>query len=136
MQRQDLPPEGVSAPSCPPRKRSRFARASDAPSRKRVFPGYILVQMVLDEESWYVVRNTPGVTGFVGSGTRPMPLSQEEVDKILTRMKADQPRIRVDFRVGETVRIIEGPFADFMADGGRDIPRARQGARTGFLLWT
>lgn len=84
-------------------------------SRKRVFPGYILVQMILDEESWYVVRNTPGVTGFVGTGTRPSPLSGEEVEKILSRMEAEQPRIKVSFRVGETVRITEGPFADFMA---------------------
>ena len=57
-------------------------------SRRRVFPGYILVQMIMDDESWYVVRNTPGVTGFVGSGTKPMPLSQEEVDKILQRMES------------------------------------------------
>jgi transcriptional antiterminator NusG len=83
-------------------------------SRRRVFPGYILVHMVLDEESWYVVRNTPGVTGFVGTGTRPVPLKEEEVDKILRRMEEEQPRIRVYFRVGETVRIVEGPFADFM----------------------
>lgn len=84
-------------------------------NRRRVFPGYILVQMIMDDESWYVVRNTPGVTGFVGSGTRPTPLSQEEVDKILQRMEAEQPRIKVSFRVGETVRIVEGPFTDFMA---------------------
>jgi len=70
---------------------------------------------VLDEESWYVVRNTPGVTGFVGSGTRPVPLSEDEVSKILRRMEDEQPRIKVNFRVGETVRIMDGPFADFMA---------------------
>ncbi|HHX65678.1 MAG TPA: transcription termination/antitermination protein NusG [Chloroflexi bacterium] len=84
-------------------------------SRRRVFPGYILVEMVMDDESWYVVRNTPGVIGFVGSGTRPVPLSTEEVDKILQRMEVEQPHVKVNFRVGETVRIIEGPFADFMA---------------------
>jgi len=84
-------------------------------SRRRVFPGYILVEMVMDDESWYVVRNTPGVTGFVGIGARPTPLSQEEVDKILRRMEVEQPRIKVSFRIGETVRIIEGPFTDFMA---------------------
>jgi transcriptional antiterminator NusG len=84
-------------------------------SRKRVFPGYVLVQMILDDESWYAVRNTPGVTGFVGPGSRPLPLSEEEVSTILQRMEAEQPRIKVNFRVGETVRIIEGPFADFMA---------------------
>lgn len=83
-------------------------------SRKRVFPGYILVQMILDEESWYVVRNTPGVTGFVGSGTEPTPLRPEEVDKILQRMEEETPRIRVNFRIGESVRIVEGPFADFV----------------------
>ena len=84
-------------------------------SRKRVFPGYILVHMILDDESWYVVRNTPGVTGFVGSGTRPIPLTEAEVTKILERMEAEQPRIKVNFRLGETVRIVEGPFSDFMA---------------------
>ncbi len=84
-------------------------------SRRRVFPGYILVQMIMDDESWYVVRNTPGVTGFVGSGTKPIPLSEEEVEKILSRMEAEQPRVKVSFRVGETVRIVEGPFAEFMA---------------------
>jgi transcriptional antiterminator NusG len=83
--------------------------------RKRVFPGYILVHMILDDESWYVVRNTPGVTGFVGSGTRPIPLTEPEVSKILERMEAEQPRIKVNFRLGETVRIVDGPFADFMA---------------------
>lgn len=84
-------------------------------TRRRVFPGYILVEMIMDDESWYVVRNTPGVTGFVGAGSRPTPLSQEEVDKILRRMEAEQPKLRVSFRVGETVRITEGPFTDFMA---------------------
>lgn len=84
-------------------------------SRRRVFPGYILVQMIMDDESWYVVRNTPGVTGFVGSGAKPSPLTEEDVAKILTRMETEQPRIKVSFRIGETVRIIEGPFVDFMA---------------------
>ena len=83
--------------------------------RKRVFPGYIFVQMVMDDDSWYVVRNTPAVTGFVGSGPRPTPISDEEVEKILRRMETEQPRIRVSFQEGETVRITQGPFADFMA---------------------
>lgn len=83
-------------------------------SRKRVFPGYVLVHMVLDDESWYVVRNTPGVTGFVGMGAKPTALTEDEVDKILKRMEEETPTIKVSFRVGETIRIIEGPFADFM----------------------
>lgn len=82
--------------------------------RRRVFPGYILVEMILTDDSWYVVRNTPGVTGFVGSGTKPTPLLQEEVDKIFKRMEVEAPTIKVSFREGQTVRIIDGPFVDFM----------------------
>jgi len=81
---------------------------------RMIFPGYILVQMLMTDDSWYVVRNTPGVTGFVGSGSKPIPLRQEEVDKIMKRMEAETPKVRVSFRVGETVRIIDGPFTDFM----------------------
>jgi transcriptional antiterminator NusG len=83
-------------------------------TRRRVFPGYILVDMILNDDSWYVVRNTPGVTGFVGSGNKPTPLRQEEVDKILKRMESEAPRVRVTFREGQRVRIVEGPFADFI----------------------
>lgn len=83
-------------------------------AKKRVFPGYILVQMILDEESWYVVRNTPGVTGFVSAGTKPAPLRQEEAEKIFKRMEAEAPKIKISFREGQTVRIIDGPFADFV----------------------
>jgi len=81
---------------------------------RRVFPGYILVQMLMTDDSWYVVRNTPGVTGFVGMGNRPTPLSQEEVDKILKRIESETPRVRISFRPGQRVRIVEGPFADFV----------------------
>ncbi len=80
---------------------------------RRVFPGYILIQMVLYDESWYVVRNTPGVTGFVGIGNRPTPLSPDEVDRIMSRIEADEPSIKVDFKVGERVRVTEGAFAEF-----------------------
>lgn len=82
---------------------------------RRVFPGYVLVEMVLDEDSWYVVRNTPNVTGFVGSGNKPTPLRQEEVDRILKRMEAEAPKVKISFKIGQKVRIIEGPFEDFMA---------------------
>ncbi len=80
---------------------------------RRVFPGYILVNMILSEESWYVVRNTPGVTGFVGMGNQPTPLRTEEVAQILKRMEAEAPRIKVTFKPGERVRIVDGPFNDF-----------------------
>jgi transcriptional antiterminator NusG len=80
---------------------------------KRVFPGYILIEMIMDEDSWYVVRNTPGVTSFVGMGNKPSPLSADEVERIMSRIESDEPRIKVSFEVGERVRITEGPFAEF-----------------------
>ena len=80
---------------------------------RHIFPGYVLVNMLLSEESWFVVRNTPGVTGFVGMGNLPTPLRPEEVSSILKRMEADAPTIKVSFKVGERVRIIDGPFNDF-----------------------
>ncbi len=88
--------------------------------QRRVFPGYILVEMVQyspddpkSKEAWYVVRNTPGVTGFVSSGDIPTPLREDEVAKILKRMETDQPKVRVTYRTGQVVHIIDGPFADF-----------------------
>lgn len=80
---------------------------------KKVFPGYILVNMLQTEESWYMVRNTPGVTGFVGMGNEPTPLQPEEVARILKRMESESPRVNVTFRMGERVRIVDGPFKDF-----------------------
>lgn len=80
---------------------------------RHVFPGYVLVNMVLTEESWYVVRNTPGVTGFVGMGNEPTPLRPDEVQQILRRMEAEAPMVKVTFKVGERVRIVDGPFNDF-----------------------
>lgn len=93
---------------------------------RRVFPGYILVEMILDEDSWYVVRNTPGVTGFVGSGNKPTALQDDEVSKILKRMDAQAPKIKVSFKNGQRVRIVEGPFEDFMGTVDEiDLERAR-----------
>lgn len=80
---------------------------------RHVFPGYVLVNLILTEESWYVVRNTPGVTGFVGMGNEPTPLRTEEVTHILKRMEAEAPHVKVSFKSGERVRIIDGPFNDF-----------------------
>ena len=95
-------------------------------TERRVFPGYILVEMVMNEDTWYVVRNTPGVTDFVRSGTKPIPLRQDEVDKILKRMEAEAPKIKVSFREGQKVRIVDGPFEDFMGTvDAIDADRAR-----------
>ena len=93
---------------------------------RRVFPGYILVQMILSDESWYVVRNTPGVTGFVGMGDKPTPLRPEEVATIMDRMEAEIPKMKFDFQIGEKVRIGTGPFADFIGTVGEiDQERAK-----------
>jgi len=81
---------------------------------RRVFPGYILVQLLMNDDSWYVVRNTPGVTGFVGMGNKPTPLRSEEVSSILKRMEAEAPKVKVTFKPGQKVRIIDGPFNDFL----------------------
>jgi transcriptional antiterminator NusG len=80
---------------------------------RHIFPGYVLVNMLLTEESWYVVRNTPGVTGFVGMGNNPTPLRPEEVSQIIKRMEAEAPTVKVTYKVGERVRIIDGPLNDF-----------------------
>ena len=80
---------------------------------KKVFPGYVLVQMVLSDDSWYVVRNTPGVTGFVGLGTRPTPLEDHEVKSILKQMESEAPKVNVNYQVGQAVKINDGPFTDF-----------------------
>jgi transcription termination/antitermination protein NusG len=93
---------------------------------RRVFPGYILVNMIMAEESWYVVRNTPGVTGFVGMGNTPTPLRPEEVAQIIKRMEAEAPRIKVTFKSGERVRIVDGPFNDFRGTVSEiDMERAK-----------
>lgn len=87
-------------------------------SKKKFFPGYVLVEMEMDEEAWYVVRNTPGVTNFVGSSGKPQPLSEHEVEQILRQMgllaEKPKPRPKVLFEVGESVRITDGPFRDFV----------------------
>jgi transcriptional antiterminator NusG len=82
--------------------------------QKKVFPGYVLVQMTMGDDSWYVVRNTPGVTGFVGSGTKPSPLDDADVKRILKQMKMEAPKVKVSFAPGERVKVVDGPFTDFI----------------------
>jgi len=81
---------------------------------KKILPGYILVQMKMTDQSWNIVRNTSGVTGFVGSGNKPTPLEEEEVNKILKQMAAEAPKVKVGFRKGQSVRVTNGPFVDFV----------------------
>jgi len=80
---------------------------------KRIFQGYVMVQMKLSEDAWYIVRNTPSVTGFVGSGTEPTPISTDEMEKIMKRMGRAEPKHKMDFKEGEVVSITDGPFKGF-----------------------
>lgn len=80
---------------------------------KKIFQGYCLVEMKLTDETWYIVRNTPGVTGFVGTGTEPTPVSESEIAKIKKRMGVEDPKHNIDFKIGEVVSIVDGPFKSF-----------------------
>lgn len=82
--------------------------------KKKVFPGYVLVEMVLTDESWHAVRYTPGVTGFVGAGNKPVPLPESEVQAILQQVGVEEPRLRIDLELGEAVRVKAGPFEGFV----------------------
>ena len=79
----------------------------------KIYPGYVLVEMIVTDDSWYVVRNTPNVTGFVGAGTTPLPLSEEEVSILKKRMGADVAKFKIDVSIGDMVKITDGPFKDF-----------------------
>jgi len=81
---------------------------------KKTLPGYVLIQMRMSDQSWNIVRNTPGVTGFVGTGNKPTPLAEEEVNQILTQMTAEAPKVKVGFRKGQSIRVTDGPFIDFV----------------------
>lgn len=83
-------------------------------SKRKVFPGYVLVEMIMTDDSWYVVRNTPGVTGFVGPGSKPIPLSDDEARQLIRKLGGEEPRVRFDFAAGESVRVISGPFENFI----------------------
>jgi len=93
---------------------------------KKVFPGYVLVEMIISDDSWYVVRNTPGVTGFVGPGSKPIPLSASEISHILKQMGMDEPKPKVQYAVGESVRVIDGPFANFVGNIEEVLPDRRK----------
>jgi transcriptional antiterminator NusG len=85
-------------------------------SERRTMPGYVLVNMEMNDDTWLLVKNTPGVTGFVGSRDKPVPLSKPEVDRLLHRETAERPRTRAQFSIGETVKVISGPLSDFSGE--------------------
>ncbi|HMR55247.1 MAG TPA: transcription termination/antitermination protein NusG [Candidatus Doudnabacteria bacterium] len=97
----------------PKEKKIKIRDGKRSTVEEKIFPGYVLVNMIVTDDSWYVVRNTPNVTGFVGSGTIPTPVSEEEWSFLNKRMGADEPKFKVDFEVGELVQITDGPFKDY-----------------------
>ena len=97
----------------PKEKKIKIKAGKRKTIEEKIFPGYVLVEMIVTDDSWYVVRNTPSVTGFVGSGTIPTPLDPEEVKKIKKRMGVEEPKYHIDVASGDAVKIIDGPFKEF-----------------------
>lgn len=97
----------------PKEKKIKIKNGKRTVIEEKIFPGYVLVEMIVTDDSWYVVRNTPNVTGFVGSGTTPTPIDQKEMEDLQKRMGVDQPSHQIDVSVDDPVRIIDGPFKNF-----------------------
>ncbi len=98
----------------PKEQKIKIRGGKRVPYEDKIYPGYVLVEMIMEPDSWYVVRNTPRVTGFVGSdATNPTPLSYEEVESLMSRMSKGEPKFKVEVQVGEMVRITDGPFKDY-----------------------
>lgn len=108
----------------PKEKKIKIHNGKRTTVEEKIFPGYVLVNMIVTDDSWYVVRNTPNVTGFVGSGTVPTPISEDEWKFLQKRMGADEPKFKVDFEPGDLVRITDGPFKDYEGKVG-DIDQAK-----------
>lgn len=97
----------------PKEKKIKIKDGKRVTQEEKVFPGYVLVEMIVTDDSWYVVRNTPNVTGFVGSGTIPTPVDSSEMESLQKRMGAEEPKFKVDFQKGDLVKIADGPFKDY-----------------------
>jgi transcriptional antiterminator NusG len=97
----------------PKEKKIKIKNGKRVVVEEKIYPGYVLVEMIVTDDSWYVVRNTPNVTGFVGAGTTPIPVSKEEIEKLLKRMGEKEPQYKIDIKVGDMVKITDGPFKDF-----------------------
>ena len=97
----------------PKEKKVKIKNGKRKTVEEKIFPGYVLVEMIVDDESWYVVRNTPRVTGFLGAGTTPIPVSAKDIEDLKKRMDAGEPEFQVDFEVGEPVKVLDGPFKGF-----------------------
>ena len=97
----------------PKEKKIKIKNGKRKTVEEKIYPGYVLVQMIVDDESWYVVRNTPRVTGFLGAGTTPIPVSQKDIDDLMKRMDVGEPEFQIDFEIGAAVKVLDGPFKGF-----------------------
>ncbi|KPJ54968.1 antitermination protein NusG [Parcubacteria bacterium DG_72] len=97
----------------PKEKKIKIKSGKRKTVEEKIYPGYVLVEMIVTDDSWYVVRNTPNVTGFVGVGTTPVPVSKTEIDGLKKRMGVEAPQYKIEVKVGDSVKIIDGPFKDF-----------------------
>jgi len=97
----------------PKEKKIKIKNGKRRVIEEKIYPGYVLVEMIVTDDSWYVVRNTPRVTGFIGSGTMPIPVSEEEMKELQKRMGGTESKYKIEFSVGDPIKIIDGPFKDF-----------------------
>lgn len=97
----------------PKEKKIKIKNGKRKTIEEKIYPGYVLVEMIVTDDSWYVVRNTPNVTGFVGAGTTPVPVSTEEIDNLKKRISGEEPQFKIEVKSGDLVKIIDGPFKDF-----------------------
>ena len=97
----------------PKEKKIKIKAGKRKVTEEKIYPGYVIVEMVVTDDSWYVVRNTPNVTGFVGAGTTPVPVSATEIESLKKRMGGEEPQYKIEVKLGEMVKIIDGPFKDF-----------------------
>lgn len=97
----------------PKEKKIKIKNGKRKTVEEKIYPGYVLVEMIVTDDSWYVVRNTPNVTGFVGAGTTPVPVSKEEIENLKKRTAVQEPQYKIEAKIGDLVKIIDGPFKDF-----------------------
>ena len=97
----------------PKEKKIKIKNGKRRTVEEKIYPGYVLVEMIVTDDSWYIVRNTPQVTGFVGSGTTPIPVSKKEIESLQKRMGVKEPKYKIEVKTGDSVKIIDGPFKDF-----------------------
>jgi len=96
----------------PKEKKIKIKNGKRKITEEKIYPGYVIVEMIVSDDSWYVVRNTPNVTGFVGAGTTPIPVSLQEIDNLKKRMGVEEPKFKIDVKINEAIKITDGPFKD------------------------